>query len=68
MKKKIFIRKNEKKNGGEIWKICYCPFCIVRRENCSTIQVLYCDWEGKARGQFVLQYNILYCDFGAAGY
>ena len=29
--------------------------CIVR---------LYCK-EGKARGQFVLQYNILYCDLGA---
>ena len=51
MKKKILIRKNEKKNGAEIWKICYCPFCIVRRENCITIQVLYCDWEGKARGR-----------------
>ena len=25
---------------------------------------LYCK-EGKARGQFVLQYNILYCDLGA---
>ena len=61
MRKKIIIMKNEKKNWCKKIELGYCPDYIVRSENCITIQLLYCDWECKARGLFVLRYNILYC-------
>ena len=66
MRKNNYNEKRKKKLVQKI-ELGYCPDYIVRRENCITIQVLYCDWECKARGQFVLQYNILYCDLEAAG-
>ena len=49
MKKKSFIIKKRKKICAEKKiELGYCPDYIVRRENCITIQVLYCDWECKA--------------------
>ena len=53
-------------------KICsgLLPICVARKKNFvlqlseKCIVRLYCK-ERKARGQFVLQYNILYCDLGA---
>ena len=51
---KIIIIIMKKKSVQKI-ELGYCPDYIVRRENCITIQVLYCDWECKARG-------LLYCN------
>ena len=65
------MEKRKKKNCAKNlkWAIahlcCKKNFVLQLSEKC--IVRLSCK-EGKARGQFVLQYNILYCDFGAAGY